>query len=394
MPTPKIILKPGRDSRVKAGHLWVFSNEIGQMEGSPGSGEIVDVYSSGKTFLGRGFHNKRSLIAVRILTTRDEPVGTEFFAGRIAQAGQHRESLYPGENSYRLVFGESDLLPGLVIDRFDGCFVIQSYCLGMDLLLPHVVQALKDRFPVRCLIKKNDSAIRILEGLKEEVEVLEGPIEPPIVIGQGLDGGQIRFKVDPLGGQKSGFFFDQRENRERLTNYCRDRTVLDCFSYTGAFGLYAARAGARSVTCVESSAEACGLMEKNFRENSHECGIVRGDVYQALERFRQEKRKFDIIVLDPPAMAKSKKNLFAALRKYRKLNELALSVLNERGILFSSSCSHHVGREDFLDVLRAAGAAERRQVQVLEMRGQSRDHPVLLSMPETDYLKCAILRVV
>lgn len=391
--TPKIFLKSREEKRILQGHLWVFSNEIAQAEGPPEPGSIVDIYSHQRKFLGRGFCNPHSLIACRILTHKEEEIDLPFFARRVAQAKRFREKHFPRESSYRLIFGESDFLPGLIVDRYGEIFVVQSYCLGMDLLLEKILPAIEENFSVKCMVKKNDSPLRAMENLVEEVEIVKGKMDVPIQITQGFEGKDLSFFIDPIQGQKSGFFLDQRENRERLKVYAPGKRVLDCYSYVGGFGVYAAASGAKEVTCVESSESACQLIEKNFRVNGFKAQIIKEDVFTMLERANQEKRKFDIIVLDPPALAKSKKNLFASMRKYRQLNQLALSVIESGGLLISSSCSHHLPRANFLELLCEAGSLAGKQLKLLEMRGQSRDHPVMISMPETEYLKCAILQV-
>lgn len=389
----KIFLKSHCDERAQQGHLWVFSNEIERVEGAIVASSIAEIYSNQKKFLGCGFYNPSSLISARLLSRQQERIDSDFFAKKIEAAAKHRALLYPGESSYRLLFGESDFLPGLVIDRYENCFVIQSYCLGMDLLMPMALEGLKSNFKIECVVKKNDSPIRALENLGESVEVLDGRIKTPLRIAQKFGSRTVHFFADPLEGQKTGFYFDQRENRERLAAYCGGKTVLDCFSYTGGFGVYAAQCAAKEVTSIESAAQACHLLEENAKLNGLQISIRHEDVYSSLDQFKKEKRKFDIIVLDPPALAKSKKNLFSAMRKYQKLNESALALLNQDGILFSCSCSHHVTREAFVQVLNRAAISQNRRMQLLEMRGQSRDHPILPSMPETEYLKCAVVRV-
>ncbi len=389
----KVVLKSHEEKRILAGHLWLFSNEIARIETGAQPGSIVDIFSHQQKFLGRGFYNPHSLISVRILTRQDQAMNASFFIQRIAKAKQFREWLYPQESSYRLVFGESDFLPGLIIDKYENNFVVQSYCLGMDMMLPSIYSALKENFTVQSILKKNDSPLRSLENLKEEVEIVEGKMDVPIPMTQTFNGKKLTFYIDPIGGQKSGFFLDQKENRERLNLYAQGKTVLDCYAYVGGFGIYAAASQAKEVTCVESSLNACRLLEKNFLSNGFKAQIRHEDVFLALESLKKENRKFDIIVLDPPALAKSKKNLFAALRKYKQLNQLALSLLERGGVLISSSCSHHISRENFMEVLREAGGGAEKQLKLLEMRGQCRDHPILLSMPETEYLKCAIVQV-
>ena len=393
MALPIIYLNPHEDDRILQGHQWAFSNEIERKEGSPAPGDLVDLYSHRKKFLGRGFYNPHSLIAFRLLTRNDEVIDTTFFEHRVAQAHRLRSRLYPHEKSYRLVFGESDFLPGLVIDRMEDTVVVQSHALGMDRLLSHVLKGVRKAFEVSCIVKKNDSALRALEGLPEEVEVAEGKLSGPVRIVQKAEGQSLFFFADPLKGQKTGFFFDQRENRERIAAYCAGKRVLDCYSNTGGFGIYAAKFGAKEATCVDSSTPACELMERNFRENGVTGKIVQEEVETALERLRSMNRRFDIVVLDPPALAKSKKDMHAALRKYKKLNQLAFSVLDRDGILITCSCSHHVSRTDFVKTVNEAAIASEREIRILELRGASRDHPVLPAMPETEYLKCAVIKV-
>lgn len=389
----KIILKPNQERRILNGHLWIFSNEIEKTDPAIEPGSIVDICSHKGKFLGRGFYNPHSLISARILTLTDEPIDTNFFSKKIEAAQQIRSFIYPQESCCRLIFGESDFMPGLIIDRYNNCFVCQSYCLGMDRLMPMIFEALKKNFSAECIIKKNNSSIRELEKLDKEVNVVEGELKLPIKIEQKFDSKIINFFVDPLNGQKTGFYFDQRENREQISLYCSGKNVLDCFSYIGGFGIYAAQSGAKEVVCIDSSEIACQLLKKNTELNLANISVLNQDVFEAFHQFQIENRKFDIIVLDPPALAKSKKSLFSALRKYKKLNESAIALLNTGGILFSCSCSHHVNRADFIQMINQSLTSQNRQAQLLEMRGQARDHPILPSMPETEYLKCAILRV-
>ncbi len=393
MEYPQVYLKPHSEKRVEEGHLWVFSNEIDKAEEDVTPGGLVDIYSARKQFVGRGFCNPHSLIALRILTHKPEEIDEAFIEARIRNALFLREELFPGETAYRLVFGESDFLPGLIIDRFGDVFVVQSYCLGIDLLLPIVYSALKKIFSPKAIYNKSDSSMRAMEGAKDEVGFVDGKFEGPIEITQGFHGNKLKFMADPQSGQKSGFFFDQRENRVRLTFYAKGKSVLDCYSYVGSFGVYAAQGGAASVTSIDSSAPACDLIRKNYAINGLKGNVLQEDVEAALAGFQAEKKKFDIIVLDPPALAKTKKTVFAGLRKYGKLNELAIACLNKGGILISCSCSHHIRRDDFLKMINSAAAEQKRTARLLEMRGQSRDHPIHLAMPETEYLKCAIVKI-
>ncbi len=394
MPRPRVYLKSRDDSRLLAGHLWVFSNEIERSEGSPKPGDTIDVFNHRQKFMGRGFYNSNSLIAARLLTTtEDQQINTAFFTEKIRSAKSLREALYPGESVYRLVFGEADGLPGLVIDRFENHFVIQSYCLGMDVLRIPIIEALKTHFKPESIILKNDSALRELEGVGQEVKVLEGNPEFPLKVKIKSPDKLLKIQFDPIEGQKTGYFLDQRENRARAATFCAGKKVLDCFSYVGSFGLYAAAAGAKEVVCIDSSAKAAELTQKNFEANNFQAAVVCADVFETLEGFAKEKYEFDTIVLDPPAFAKSKKNLYGAMRKYVQLNKAALGVLKKGGTLITCSCSHHIRRDEFIKLLGEAAADAGRNVRILEIRGQAMDHPIHPSMPETEYLKCIIAKV-
>lgn len=393
MEHPKLYLNPHRDERLMSGHLWVFSNEIERTEGTLSPGGFIDVYSHRKKFLGRGFYNAHSLIAARLLSRSDEPIDSKYFTRKLGEAAALRSQVYPDSETYRLIFGESDGLPGLIIDRFQNCFVIQSHCLGMDVLMPQVLTAIKKQFHPAVIVLKNDSSLREMEGLKQEVTVVHGALEGAAQISLPFASKNLNISFDVMEGQKTGYFLDQRENKERLARFCKGRKVLDCFSYVGGFGLYAAAAGASETVCVDSSESAVGFAQKNFEANGLQAEVLKADVFEAMESFQKENVRFDIIVLDPPAFAKSKKNYFGALRKYSQLNKLAISILNKGGILCTSSCSYHVSRADFLKMIGEAAAESGRIPKVIEMRGQAQDHPIHPAMPETEYLKCAIARI-
>lgn len=388
---PKIILKHHEEQRLLAGHLWIFSNEIARIEGAPAIGDTVEAFTAAGQYLGKGFYNPHSLIAFRLLTRGQEEIDDDFFRERIAAALAFRRALYPGQASFRLVFGESDLLPGLIVDKYGDYCAVQFLSAGMEKNRSLIVTALEQVLAPAGIVGRNDSALRRLEGLEEKTEVITGTIPPRIEIEEN----GCRFAVDLTGGQKTGFFFDQRENRAALARYCEGKKVIDCFCHTGAFGIEAAAAGAAEVVGVDSSAPALRIAEENARLNNVDgkFSTIEADV-MAFTGERKNLNKFDIIILDPPALIKSRKHFQAGYRAYRKLNTSAIESIRSGGLLATSSCSHHLSPEDFRLVLKESAAKARRQVRLLELRSQGRDHPVLLSMPETEYLKCAILEIV
>jgi 23S rRNA (cytosine1962-C5)-methyltransferase len=387
----KIVLKKNEEGRLLAGHLWIFSNEIGTVQGAPGIGDTVEAYDAGGRYLGKGFYNPHSLIAFRLLTRGREEIDVAFFRTRIADALAFRQWCYPGLVSFRLVFGESDNLSGLIVDKYAGYLTVQFLSAGMEKNKEQVIAALTDLFSPAGIVGRNDSALRRLEGLEEKIEVLAGTVPERVEIEEN----GCRFQVDLAAGQKTGFYFDQRENRAALAKYCKGKKVIDCFCHTGAFGIEAAAAGAAEVVWVDSSAPALALARENAQLNGMADRFV--SINADVMEFAAERKnidKFDIIILDPPALIKSRKHFQAGYRAYRKLNTSAIESLHSGGILATSSCSHHLSPNDFRAVLEESAAKAGRQVRLLELRSQSRDHPVLLSMPETEYLKFAILEVI
>lgn len=392
MNLPSVILKPKEEGRLQAGHLWAFSNEIAQAPAQSVPGALADLYHAHNGFLGRGFYHPHSLIAFRILTDqKDQAIDADFFVRRLQAALALRESLYPGRRAYRWVFGESDRLPGLVVDRYDSVLSVQALSAGMENLKDTILQALVQVSGAAGIVWRTDAGLRELEGLPMgQPSVAWGTVPPRLEI--ETENG--RFTVDPLQGQKTGFYFDQRDNRQALVPFCAGKRVLDAFCYSGGFGIAAGRAGARELVFVDSAQGALELADANAVLNglSPKCTFVHGDALVLLGR-SDPGGGFDVISIDPPAYAKSKKQLPVALKAYEKLNHLALKALKRGGILASSSCSHHVTRELFVEVLRRSARKAARPVRMLELRSQAKDHPVLLSMPETEYLKFAILQV-
>jgi 23S rRNA (cytosine1962-C5)-methyltransferase len=388
---PALRLKRNEDRRLNAGHLWVFSNEVDTRQTPLGkfkAGELVRVLAHNDRALGLAYVNPQSLISARLLETWQMP-DTAWFEGRIRRALELRERLY-AEPYYRLVYGESDALPGLIIDRYGPRCVVQIGTAGMELRRTQITEALLQVVACETLIYKNDGASRELEGLPAYVEAAKGRVESA---GEVREGG-LKFKVPLAEGQKTGWFFDQAANRAALTRYVQKRArVLDVFSYVGAWGLRAARDGAAEVTCVDSSAAALELAVENAELNSLKLKTSKGDGFDVLESLGSAQAQFDIVIIDPPAFAKRKKDLPKALAAYRRLNQLAIQVLAPGGILVSCSCSYHVGAAELEDAIAKAARGAHRQLQVLEARGQSPDHPVHPAIPETRYLKAYFCRV-
>jgi 23S rRNA (cytosine1962-C5)-methyltransferase len=388
---PALRLKRNEDRRLNAGHLWIFSNEV-DTDQTPlpkfEPGELVRVLAHNDRALGLAYVNPKSLISARMLGTWKLP-DTAWLAGRIRGALALRERLYP-KPYYRLVYGESDGLPGLVVDRYGSACVVQIGTAGMERLKPQIQQALERVLGCEALLFKNDGSTREMEGLPSYLETAKGNFE-----GLGtLFEDDLEFQVPLVEGQKTGWFFDQAANRRALAKYVRKGArVLDVFSYVGAWGVRAARCQAREVLCVDSSAAALELAVSNAERNDAKITAVRGDAFDVLEDLVKRREKFDIVIVDPPAFAKRKKDLPKALAAYKRLNQLAMQVLGPEGILVSCSCSYHVSPEDLQDAIAKAAKSADKQLQILEMGGQAPDHPVHPAIPETRYLKAYFCRV-
>lgn len=388
-PAP-VRLHPGRERRVLAGHRWVFSNEIASSLSDFEPGSWVEVFSSRQVPLGVGYINPGSLIAVRVLCRPGEKPTDDLFRERIQKAAQlRRDILYPGSGCYRVVFSESDGLPGLVLDRYGDVFVYQINTLGMSLLEPLLKEWVREMFEPQALVYRHDSQSRSLEGLDLVKGVALGALPQNLEV--EIDA--LRYRIDPLRGQKTGLFLDQRDNRRRLLGWARGKRILDLFCYNGSWSLAAAAAGASQVIGVDQSEEAIAQAEANAALNglSESCRFVRGDVIRYLKGV--PKGSMDGIVVDPPAFAKTKAALAEARKGYTDLNRRAIMALKPGGMLVSCSCSYHLSEELFRDVLLQAAQAAGRELKLIEARGQSMDHPILLAMPETRYLKCWLLQV-
>ena len=385
----QIVLRRNEERRIQAGHPWVFSNEIGETRGAPAAADVVEILSAGGKTLGIGFYNPHSLIAVRRLSPHVIEVNASFFQTRLARALELRTRVCPGQTAYRLVHGESDSLPGLVVDRYNDVLCVQAFSCGMEKWLTVICDQLEQLLHPAGIAERNESPLRDLESLPRRTGTLRGTVSPTTLVEM-----DVRFTVDPLHGQKTGFFLDQRENRLLLRRFCPGAEVLDCFCNDGGFALHAARAGAATVLGVDISAETLERGRANARLN--ELGNVRfeeGDVFEALKGLGEQGTRFDVVVLDPPTFTRSRKNVPSARRGYRDLNAAAMRVLKKGGILLSASCSHHITGETFLEAISEAGRRSGRDLQLLDWRGAAPDHPVLPQVPETAYLKCAVFCV-
>jgi 23S rRNA (cytosine1962-C5)-methyltransferase len=406
------MLLPGRDARVRGGHLWVYRGEIARAAGDPRDGDAVAVLDAGGRRLGTGLFNARSLITVRLLTTTDRDLDEAFFRERLERAAALRRDVVRDTTAYRLVFGESDLLPGLVVDRYAGLLVMQTLTAGMDRRKDELGRLLVELTGADAVYLRNDPAVRRLEGLPRET----GWLIPPAggVAGAGraapgaaLSGGSrseaavevdieeagAAFTVDVAAGQKTGFFLDQRENRVYAAGLVRGE-VLDVFAYTGAWAVHAARRGA-DVTAVEISEPAAAAIARHAARNgvARRCRAVTANAFDELRRLDRARARFDAVILDPPAFVKNRAALERGLAGYKEINLRALKLLRPGGWLVTCSCSYHLEESLLEAVVRDAARDAGRWVRLVERRSQARDHPVSLGVPETRYLKCLMVEV-
>jgi 23S rRNA (cytosine1962-C5)-methyltransferase len=383
-------LHPGRERRILQGHRWVFSNEIADPIHNFEPGSWVEVLTAKGLSLGAGYINPASLIAVRIVCPPGKKPDENFFRQKLIEAARFRQSVYPGEQSCRLVFGESDGLPGLVVDRYADVVVYQIGTFGMARMEELIRQLLVDLFRPEALVFRNDTPSRAIEGLALEKGVAYGNLTGAIPV--QIDG--IRYLVDVLGGQKTGMYLDQRDNRRAARQWMQDKRVLDLFCYNGAWGLSAVAGGAVDVTGIDRSLDAVDSARRNAELNgfADRTSFVAQDILDYLKRV--ERASFDVIVLDPPAFAKTRSAIVEARKGYTDINRRALLALKPGGILISCSCSYHMNEELFREALISAGQASGRKLRLLQVRGQALDHPALLGMPETRYLKCFIVEAV
>ncbi|CUS78387.1 23S rRNA (cytosine1962-C5)-methyltransferase [Candidatus Kryptonium thompsonii] len=386
----KVVLRKGGDKRILKGHLWIFSNEIKEIKGNPKIGDIVEIYQYDGEFFGVGFFNPHSLISVRLLSREKIEIDHNFFKERILSAYKYRKILYPNSETFRLVHGESDFLPGLVIDKYNDLLAVQTFSYGMDLRLNLICDVLEDLFKPTGIVERNESPLRELEGLENRKKILRGDVKDTI-----FDDDGVKFKIDILSGQKTGFYLDQRENRKVMRRFVKGKKVLDCFTNEGGFALHCAYAGAENVVGVDVSDTAIEKAKVNADLNNlKNVQFEVADVFDKLREYLGKGEKFDVVILDPPSFTKSKRSVKSALSGYREINSTAMKILNPGGILATASCSHHISDEMFMNVIIESSIMARKKIRLIEWRGASPDHPILPSMPETKYLKFGIFQVI
>lgn len=391
---PALLLKKDQDKRLRSGHCWIYSNEI-DVDKTPlkdlNPGEQIALLDHQEGFLGFGYVNPRSLIAVRILSRQQQhPINQSLISHRLNQALSLRQGYY-SEPCYRLVFGEADGLPGLVVDRYGEYLVVQLNTAGMDSLREAVLGALDKTLRPKGILLRNDSPARELEGLERSIELGAGQMPELLELKEG----GCRFLASPNEGQKTGWFYDQAANRSRLMPWVKGKRVLDIFSYSGAWGIRAAAAGASAVTLVDASAPALGLAREHAKLNvvSEKVTYLQGDAFELAAQLHKAKERFDLVLVDPPAFIKKRKDQRQGELAYRRINQAAMQLLTKDGLLVSSSCSHHLSGEGLLRTLNQAGRHLDRSLQLLEQGTQGPDHPIHPAMPETAYLKSFMLRV-
>jgi len=385
-------LARGRHRRVQEGHPWIFRGEVEEVRGEFTPGGVVTVVDFRGRFLGKGYINPASQILVRMLTDRDEPVDRAFFRRRLERAWAYRQRLLPDVEACRVVFGEADFLPGLIVDKFGDVLVVQTLALGIDRWLPDIVDILDDLLHPRGIYERNDVPVRRLEGLEERKGYLRGEFDPHLTIQEN----GLEIAVDVAAGQKTGYFLDQRENRRAVRPYAAGGRVLDCFCNVGGFALNAAAGGAREVIAVDSSEEAVAAARLNAERNglSDRIRFVVGNAFDVLRQMEANQERFDLIVLDPPAFAKNRAALEGAVRGYKEINLRALRMLPEGGFLVTCSCSYHMTPDVFKAVVADAARDSHRRLRLVEERAQAVDHPIVVGYDESHYLKCLIYEVI
>jgi 23S rRNA (cytosine1962-C5)-methyltransferase len=387
---PRVILKRGREKPVLRGHPWIFSGAVAKMVGEVSPGEVGEVYSREGQFLGLGHLNPHSQIILRLLTQKREEIGENFFGERISRAAALRvRGLSRETNAYRIINGEGDELPGLIVDRYGEILVVQCLTAGMDRLKGLLIKLLVKEFRPQSIFERSDAATRNEEDLPESRGLLYGREVPELI---EIEEYGCRFKANVKKGQKTGFYLDQRGNRFSLRRFSGEKKILDCFCYTGGFSIHGGVGGAKEITLIDSSDEALGVAAEHFRLNQLENiphQFIRGDVFEVI---RGLEATYDIVILDPPPFAKKKGHLPGASRGYKDLNLWAFRLLNQEGFLFTFSCSHHMSWDLFQKIVFSAALDSGRRVQLIGRMGHPYDHPVNLCHPEGEYLKGLICR--
>jgi 23S rRNA (cytosine1962-C5)-methyltransferase len=384
---PGIVVKPR--ARILHGHDWLFSNEVLKVFGKPADGDVISLKDGKDRLIGSAIYNSKSQIVARRFSRRKQELDLDFFKRRIAQAAEYRTRRRIDPGLCRLVWSESDGLPGLIIDKYGDCFVMQTLTLAMDMRRDLIAQAIIDLFGEITIIERNDAPVRKAEGLELRTTVLCGDASPQIEI--EIEG--VKFDVDLLRGQKTGFYLDQKHNYAIVAGYARDRRVLDCFTNQGAFALTCTAAGAADVSGVEESSENIAAAKRNAARNDLKARWVEQDVFQFLRAAEKAGAQYDLIVLDPPSFTKTRSGLRDALRGYREVHMRAFKLLSKDGLLATFSCSHHVSDTAFSQTIADALVDARRSARRLRRFEQAPDHPVLPTIPETEYFKGFLLEM-
>jgi len=388
----KVFLKKKIGRRIEEGHPWIFANEVNLIEGQVEGGDIVDVFTHDKKFMGRGYINPKSQIIVRILTrNRNEQVNDEFFYNRLLQAWQYKSRLGYKENC-RLVFGEADFLPALIIDKFNDYFVLQTLALGMDVWKPAIVKALEQIFHPKGIYERNDVPVRELEGLPQQKGFLSAPFDTSVIINEN----GLQFTVDIENGQKTGYFLDQQDNRRTIERIVKGADVLGAFTYTGTFEIHAAHYGAKSVFGIDISASAVEQANRNAALNGLQniCRFATMNAFDVLKVWGKEGKQWDVVMLDPPAFAKSRDNIEKAITGYKEINLRGMKLIKPGGFLVTSSCTNLVQPELFLQIINMAAKDAKRKLRQVTYQPQSADHPIIWGMENTHYLKFLIVQVI
>jgi 23S rRNA (cytosine1962-C5)-methyltransferase len=388
---PKIYLRKKIGQRVLQGHPWIFSNELAGVEGDPAAGDIVDVFTAEKKFLGKGYYNDKSRIPVRLLTRRkEETIDAAFFERRLTEAWHYRRQLGYTENC-RLIFGEADGLPQLIIDKFNDYFVIQTLALGIDRWKPEIVQALQKIFKPKGIYERNDVPVRELEGLSQQKGFLSDPFPTRIRINEN----GLHFNVDIENGQKTGYFLDQQDNRRAIRHIVQGADVLGAFTYTGTFEIHAAHYGAKSVLGLDISPLAVQEANQNAELNgvSSHCRFECVNAFDVLKLWAREGRQYDVVMLDPPSFTKTRDNIQKAITGYKEINLRGMKLVKPGGFLVTSSCTNLVSAQLFLEIIQMAAKDARRSLRQVVFQTQSADHPIVYGWENTHYLKFLIVQV-
>lgn len=386
-----VYLKRKITPRVVNGHPWVFANEVEKIEGEVQGGDIVELYTHDKKFVGKGYINPKSQILVRLLTrNRADIINDDYFTERIRQCWEYRKKIGYTENC-RLVFGEADSLPQLIIDKFNDYFVIQTLALGIDVWKPALVKALNTVFQPKGIYERNDVPVRELEGLPQQKGFLSAPFDTNIVINEN----GLRFHVDIENGQKTGYFLDQQDNRRAIQHIVKDAEVLGAFTYTGTFEIHAAHYGAKSVLGLDISANAVAQANRNAELNGVQdrCRFEAANAFDVLKQWGKEGRQYDVVMLDPPAFTKSRETIQKAITGYKEINLRGMKLVRPGGFLVTSSCTNLVHPELFLQTIDMAAKDARRRIRQVTFQAQASDHPIIWGMENTNYLKFLIVQV-